>query len=282
MADTPARSKERPIGKPWLSATALLSFIPSFAAARLFAFYQPSTVIMFFGIHFHHFWYGIGALAIGGWLGIAGPESWNRIAAVMYGLGAGLIMDEIGLLLTPSNGTLGSYGSSLTYTVVVALTASTAMLSLLSRYRREIIDDFRKVGVREPLAFLMLFILVIPFVVEYVELQASLVGVIAAVAYRWRLGGPWRIGKHRGGFANEVVGVGLVLLSVFGTAYIISVAVGNPENSSSFLLEFSRDLLLYLASAVIVGVFSGWAWVRFILGTRRASPMRLVSALGTS
>src|SRR5437870_3054160 len=131
---------------------------------------------------------------------IGAGQGWNRIAAVMYGLGAGLVADEIGLLLTPVNGTLGNYASGLTYTAVVVITAVTAMLSLLSRYRREIIDDFRKVGVREPLAFLGLFILVVPFVVQFVGLQASLLGVILAVLYRWKLGGPWRLTRRRGGF----------------------------------------------------------------------------------
>jgi hypothetical protein len=240
--------------------------------ARLFTFLRPSTVIVIFGIHFHHFWYGLGALAIAGWLGIAGPESWNRIAAVMYGLGAGLVADEIGLLLTPIGGTLGSYQSGLTYTAVVVVTAVTAMLSLLSRFRREIIDDFRKVGVREPLVFLLLFILVVPFVVQFVGLQASLLGVIVAVVYRWRLGGPWRLRRHQGGFLNEALGVGVVFLAVFGVAYLVSLVLGEPlENSPEFLLEFSRDLLIFLSSAVLAGVFSGLVWVRFIVGPRQVS-----------
>jgi len=272
VTHTRGQTGQKPIGKPWLSATALLSFIPSFATARLFTFLRPSTVILIFGIHFHHFWYGLGALAIAGWLGIAGPEGWNRIAAVMYGLGAGLVADEIGLLLTPVNGTLGNYASGLTYTAVVVITAVTAMLSLLSRYRREIIDDFRKVGVREPLAFLGLFILVVPFVVQFVGLQASLLGVILAVLYRWKLGGPWRLRRRRGGFLNEALGVGVVFLAVFGIAYLISLVLGEPlESSPSFLLEFSRDLLILLSSAVLTGILSGWIWVRFIVGPRQVS-----------
>jgi hypothetical protein len=272
-----AQTVQKPMGKPWLSATALLAFIPSFAAARLFTFLRPNTVILVFGIHFHHFWYGLAALAIAGWLGIAGPEGWNRIAAVMYGIGAGLVADEIGLLLTPINGTLGNYTSGLTYTAVVVITAVTAMFSLLSRYRREIMDDFRKVGVREPLAFLVLFILVVPFVVEFVEFQASLLGIILAVLYRWKLGGPWRL-RRRGGFLNEVLGVGVVFLAVFGIAYLITISLGSPiESSPEFLLEFSRDLLILLSSAVLTGVLSGWVWVKFIVGPRLAE----VSASGT-
>ena len=272
------QSGQKPLGKPWLSATALLAFIPSFAAARLFTFLRPNTVIVIFGIHFHHYWYGLVALAIAGWIGIAGPEGWNRIAAVMYGIGAGLVADELGLLLTPVNETLGTYTSGLTYTAVVVIIAVTAMFSLLSRYRREIIDDFRKVGVREPLTFLSLFILVVPFVVQFVALQASLLGVILAVLYRWKLGGPWRLSRRRGGFLNELLGVGVVFMAVFGVGYLISLVLGEPfENSPEFLLEFSRDLLILLSSAVLTGVLSGWVWVRFIVGPRLAD----VSASGS-
>jgi hypothetical protein len=272
-----AQSVQKPLGKPWLSATALLAFIPSFAAARLFTFLRPNTVIVIFGIHLHHYWYGLVALAIAGWLGIAGPEGWNRIAAVMYGIGAGLVADELGLLLTPVNETLGNYTSGLTYTAVVVIIAVTAMFSLLSRYRREIIDDFKNVGVREPLAFLVLFILVVPFVVQFVEFQASLLGIILAVLYRWKLGGPWRL-RRRGGLLNEVLGVGVVFLAVFGVAYLITILLGSPlETSPEFLLEFSRDLLILLSSAVLTGVLSGWVWVKFIVGPRLAD----VSTSGT-
>jgi len=54
------------------------------------------------GIHFHHFWYGIVLLAASGWLGIVGGDRWNRLAAIMYGLGGGLLADEVGLILRRS------------------------------------------------------------------------------------------------------------------------------------------------------------------------------------
>src|SRR2546422_11199324 len=112
------------------------------------------------------------------------------------------------------------------------------MLSLLSRYRREIIDDFRKVGIREPLAFLGLFTLVVPFVVQFVGLQESLLGGILAVLYRWKLGGPWRLRRRRGGFLNEALGAGVDSLAVFGFAYLISHGLGDASvQRQSFLLE---------------------------------------------
>ncbi len=257
------------MGKPWLSLTALLSFIPSFAAARLFTFFRPSTVIVVFGVHVHHFWYGLGLFAMAGWLGIAGPDRWTRVAAVMYGMGAGLVADEIGLLLTPPNGTLGNYQSGLTYTAVVGIIAVALMLSLFSRYRREIIDNFRTVGVAEPLIFISLFVIVIPFVVDYVEFQASLLGIIVAIVYRWKLGGRWRLGRRSGVF-HEAAGVILVFLTVFSVAYLIAVLVGIPsEGTASFLLDLSRVLIILLSATVVTGLFAGWTWVRFIVGPKQ-------------
>src|SRR5438094_4842272 len=103
---------------PWLSALALLAFLPAFGLARLFTFILPQVVVVQSGIHFHHFWYGIVLLAALGWLGIVGGDRWNRLAAIIYGLVGGLLADEVGLLLT-----LGDYRTGITYTIVVVAVA---------------------------------------------------------------------------------------------------------------------------------------------------------------
>jgi hypothetical protein len=47
---------------------------------------------------------GIALLAIGGWLGISyDDKETNRVASILYGAGGGLIVDEVGLLLTFNN-----------------------------------------------------------------------------------------------------------------------------------------------------------------------------------
>ena len=51
-------------------------------------------------------------------MGIVGGDRWNRLAAIMYGLGGGLLVDEVGLLLT-----LGVYQTGITYTIVVGAVA---------------------------------------------------------------------------------------------------------------------------------------------------------------
>src|SRR5579862_4014582 len=90
-----------------LSFLALLSFVTSFVSARVFATLNPHTVVVSGGIHFHHFCHGRIMVVAAGWAGIIyGVPAYKRIYAVVFGLGAGLIGDEVGLLLT-----FGDYNS---------------------------------------------------------------------------------------------------------------------------------------------------------------------------
>ncbi len=67
--------------------------------------------IVLFGHHVHHFYFGILFMALAGWCAIVGvPSLSQRWQALMYGIGLGLFMDEIGLLLT-----WGDYYSGATY-----------------------------------------------------------------------------------------------------------------------------------------------------------------------
>lgn len=86
---------------------------------------EGSTVINFhlgrniilFGYHIHHFYFGILLIAIAGWLAITNSSRLTKEKlAVIYGIGLGLLMDEIGLLLT-----WGNYASSLSYLLGVLL-----------------------------------------------------------------------------------------------------------------------------------------------------------------
>ncbi len=75
-------------------------------------FYIGSNIILF-GYHIHHFYFGILFICLAGWLAIVGSNTIKRdYIAIVYGLGLGLFLDEIGLLLT-----WGDYYSALTYTI---------------------------------------------------------------------------------------------------------------------------------------------------------------------
>lgn len=133
------RQEERVTRRPSLSFLALISFVASFGIARSFTSISPDVVLVGNGLHIHHFWFGIIMLAIGGWLGISYNEARiDRLAAVIYGAGGGLIGDEVGLLLT-----FGNYWTDLTYTILVVFLVSAFTLVVFMRYSETILQEIR-------------------------------------------------------------------------------------------------------------------------------------------
>jgi hypothetical protein len=133
-----------------LAFLALLAFVASFFAARLFTTINPDVVVVSSGIHFHHFWYGLIMLVAAGWLGIASnrPE-YDRGYALVFGLGLGLVGDETGLLLT-----FGDYQSELTYFVFVAFLSAAIMALLAVRYWPQLSAEVVRLGRGERTAHL--------------------------------------------------------------------------------------------------------------------------------
>jgi hypothetical protein len=126
--------------RPNLSVLALISFMASFIVARLFSILHSNIVLIHGGIHFHHFWYGLSLLVIGGWLGISiscDHERINRVSAIIFGVGGGLVGDEVGLLLT-----FGDYWSGITYTLVIIFSTVISLLILLIKYSKIIHREF--------------------------------------------------------------------------------------------------------------------------------------------
>jgi hypothetical protein len=117
---------------------ALGSFICSFAAARTFTTFYANVVLVRGHIHVHHFWYGLVLLVLGGWLGISyDSERVSRVAAILFGVGGGLIGDEVGLLAT-----WGNYWTEITYTFVIIIVALASMIILVSMYHEVIRREF--------------------------------------------------------------------------------------------------------------------------------------------
>ena len=126
--------------RPNLSVLALISFASSFAVARAFTTLSPKTSFITSGYHIHHFWYGIILLAIGGWIGISYNEPRiDKIAAVIFGAGGGLIGDEVGILLALEE---HNYWAGISYTFVVILLVLASILVLVNKYSRSILRDF--------------------------------------------------------------------------------------------------------------------------------------------
>lgn len=124
--------------RPDLSVLALVSFIASFIISRIFTTLYPNIVVTSGNLHFHHFWYGLAMLAIGGWLGISyDNERINRLAAILFGAGGGIIGDEAGLLLTFEN-----YWTGITYTFVIIFVTFVSIMILLNKYSKIIREEF--------------------------------------------------------------------------------------------------------------------------------------------
>jgi hypothetical protein len=139
-----AQEVRRTIFRHGLAFYGTLSFVASFFGARLFATLNPTVTVVRSGIHFHHFWYGLAMVVSTGWLGISlSNERLSRNLAIIFGLGAGLIGDEVGLLLT-----FGDYTSSLTEIFFVGAIAFVILATLLSKGRgyieREVINLSRE------------------------------------------------------------------------------------------------------------------------------------------
>ena len=131
-------TKEKIQEKPNLSILAMISFIASFTVARTFTTINPDTVLISGNYHIHHFWFGIALLAIGGWLGISYQnERTDRLAAILFGAGGGLIGDEVGLLLTLEN-----YWAEITYTFIIIVLTFASIIILVGRYHKVIRTEF--------------------------------------------------------------------------------------------------------------------------------------------
>jgi hypothetical protein len=133
-------SSEKLKTRPNLSILSLISFIIAFTIARLFSSLNPKTTLQIRGIHIHHFWFGLAMLAIGGWLGITVENKRvNRIAAILFGAGGGLVGDQVGILLTLS---AHAYWADFTYTFVIMFLTLAVMVILLIRYGKMIHMEF--------------------------------------------------------------------------------------------------------------------------------------------
>jgi hypothetical protein len=78
----------------------------------------PIHQLEFGAFHIHHYFYGFVTLDVIGWIAVFREEYSKRLVAVLYGLGMGVFMDEVGMLLTG-----GAYYSRSTYFAVVVFVA---------------------------------------------------------------------------------------------------------------------------------------------------------------
>ena len=150
--------------RPKLSVYTLTSFTISFLLARIITSINPDLTLVSGGYHIHHFWYGLAMLAAGGWIGINYTgERLDRLSAIIFGAGGGLVGDEVGLLLT-----LGNYNESITYTLVLSFIIIASGGVLLNRFHTELTEEFANVVKNRvfPSFALVFTIITIGFILE--------------------------------------------------------------------------------------------------------------------
>ena len=136
---------QRTVFRHGLAFYGTLAFVTGFLGARLFATLNPKVVVVQNGIHFHHFWYGLVLVIASGWIGIALSNVWlSRNLAIVFGLGVGLIGDEVGLLLT-----FGDYNSNLTEIFFVAAITFIILATLLSKGGKQLEKDVINISWKE-------------------------------------------------------------------------------------------------------------------------------------
>jgi len=161
--------------RPNLSVLALVSFLASFMVARIFTTLSPNTVLISGSYHIHHYWYGLIILAIGGWLGISYEnERINRVAAILFGAGGGIIGDEVGLLLT------SEYWTGITFTFLMIFLAFASILILLFRFSRIILNEFSQFFHRQTSFYLGVFLATISvaFILETNDIAVMIASIV--------------------------------------------------------------------------------------------------------
>ena len=167
-----------------LSFLATLAFLGGVFGARLFHLAFPSLMIITSqGIHFHHFWYGLTMMGVAGWLGIVdNDEKLARVYAVVFGVGAGFVGDEVGLLLTGDD-----YYSELTFEFLIAALAFIILVALMVRYRKQILEEVFQLSRGERLTHVGVFLIgfsAIMFAFDTVELGVPLI-LVGVALFVW-------------------------------------------------------------------------------------------------
>tara|TARA_Y100000034_G_C6800843_1_gene359204 strand:- start:445 stop:906 length:462 start_codon:yes stop_codon:yes gene_type:complete len=78
-----------------------ISFLITYVIARSLATFFATISVIIREFHIHHFYYGFVLLVLSAWVALVSEkDSMKKMSALFLGVGAGLVVDEIGLLLT--------------------------------------------------------------------------------------------------------------------------------------------------------------------------------------
>ena len=250
------------INRRGLSFLGTLGFMTAFFGARVFAILNPTVVVAQGTIHFHHFWYGLGMVTLVGWLGIAfNRPRLVRTYAIIFGLGAGLIGDEVGLLLT-----FGDYQSSLTTDFFVGVVGFIILASTLVRYRKIVMKDVTHTSWNERLIYIginLAGLSAIFFAVNSVTpgLVLAALGLILIISAFEAA----RAGIAAGIISGSIAGIGNFLLAdnydvigrtFEGTPFAPTSAIGNLAVTTIYVLAVDVFLSGVIGGAILGLIFS--------------------------
>lgn len=119
--------------KKQLGFIVFFCFLVSFVLIRLSTAYVALRhgVFIYIGeYHIHHFYIGIGLIIVASWIAIFGfRERLRHLAAALFGIGLGILIDEVGLLLSE----MTEYWAQESYTSFVVLCLTILTLIFLDR-----------------------------------------------------------------------------------------------------------------------------------------------------
>ncbi|MFW5945594.1 MAG: hypothetical protein ACOCTN_01810 [Candidatus Natronoplasma sp.] len=132
-----------------------VSFLASFLTARLWVIYLGASGavnsevsysvgrnLVMGGYHIHHITYGIVFLAVSAWLAINyWSKTMARISSILYGLGLGLIVDELGFII---GGMRPYQGDTEVFYVAMGVIATLASIVYFPAFYRAIKRDINK------------------------------------------------------------------------------------------------------------------------------------------
>ncbi len=129
-------------------------FLLSFFIARMIVYLFPKLNLFIFKYHIHHFYYGIALLVISNWVALVSDDRvLKRISAALFGVGLGLIADEIGIIITCGTAGIGCnplqlYWSRISYDIVIYIVLIFLNIIFLGpfwyRFHKRITNLFRR------------------------------------------------------------------------------------------------------------------------------------------
>ena len=93
----------------------------TFSGSRLTTYVFPGLHLFINGFHIHHFYFGVCLIIVSSWISLLKHEyEWHRLSAIIYGAGLGLVLDEVGLMLTCATSTLEcDYHARVTFDIIM-------------------------------------------------------------------------------------------------------------------------------------------------------------------